>query len=430
MITPKFLLRPLCAALLLLPAALAPVALNAAPLPAGDAAAAGFSPARLARVRQLVQGYIDDGKYAGAISLIARDGRIIDVRAYGYRDLAAKLPMERDTLVYIFSLTKVAVAVTTLTLWEEGRFNLDDPVAKYLPEFAHMKVITGGTMAQPELVDARPITIRHLLTHTSGFAYDFTASPALRPFYASTDIFNYPTLPAFAEAIAKIPLNHQPGDAFTYGAGYDVLGYLIEKLTGQPLETAMRERVFGPLAMNDTFFVVPPEKRSRLAHIYQPGPDGHLQAVKPPTIIQPATGGGTFPSGSGALVSTADDYARLAQMLLNGGTLDGARILAPKAVAFMTSDHLTGIKTPTTFMGPAGTYGLGVGVWSAGGGSDSPGSAGRFGWTGAATTYCNVDPREGTVALVFAQHMPYDEHGLFPRFSTVFYQSLMEIRAH
>jgi CubicO group peptidase (beta-lactamase class C family) len=403
--------------------------LPAVPLPNGDAAAAGFSPERLARIGQLVQGYVDEDKCAGAITLIARDGHIVDVHAYGYRDLAAKRPMERDTLIYIFSLTKVAIAVTTLTLWEEGRFNLDEPVAKYLPEFAHMKVITGGTMEHPELVDARPITIRHLLTHTSGFAYDFTASPALRPYYASTDIFNYPSLPAFAAALAQIPLNHQPGDAFTYGAGFDVLGYLIEKLTGQPLETAMQARVFAPLKMDDTFFVVPPAKRGRLAIIYQPGPDRRLEPAPLGTLVKPATGGSTFPSGSGGLISTADDYARLAQMLLNGGVLEGARILAPKTVAFMTTDHLTGIKTPTSFMGPAGTYGLGVGIWSASGAGDSPGSAGRYGWTGAATTYCNIDPQEGTVALVFAQHMPYDEHGLFPRFSTTFYQAIVTSRA-
>ncbi|SDS45465.1 CubicO group peptidase, beta-lactamase class C family [Opitutus sp. GAS368] len=404
--------------------------LPAAPLPAGDAAAAGFSPERLERVHRLVQGYVDDGKYAGAITLIARDGRIVDARAYGWRDTAKKLPMERDTLFYIFSLTKMTIAVTTLTLWEEGRFNLDDPVATYLPEFKSMKVITGGTAENPELVDARPITIRHLLTHTAGFAYDWNAAPLLKPSYEKADLFGIATMPEFAQALAKIPLHHQPGDAFLYGASYDVLGYLIEKLTGQPLETAMRERVFAPLGMPDTSFVVPPEKRSRLAKVHRHAADGHLEPTAPGTIVLAATGERTvFPSGSGGLVSTIDDFARFAQMLLNRGELGGVRILSPKTVAFMTTDHLTQIKTPTLFMGPAGTYGLGVGVWGAGGGSDSPGSAGRFGWTGAATTYCNIDPQEGTVAMVFAQHFPYDEHGLFPRFSTAFYQSILKTRA-
>ena len=420
-------IRPPAALLFLVLCAAGPLA--AAPLPASDAVRAGFSPERLERMHQLVQGYVRDGKCAGAVTLIARDGRIVDVRTYGYRDAAAKLPMERDTLFYIFSLTKVTIAVTTLTLWEEGRFNLDDPIATYLPEFKDMKVITGGTMEKPELVDARPITIRQLLTHTAGFSYDWNASPLTKPYYQQVDLFHFATLPEFARALAKIPLNHQPGDAFLYGAGYDVLGYLIEKLTGQPLETAMRERLFKPLKMDDTSFVVPPEKRGRLAKVHQRSADGHLAPVNPGTIVSPATGGTAFPSGSGGLVSTADDYARLAQMLLNGGELDGVRILSPKTVHFMTADHLKQIKTPTNFMGPSGSYGLGVGVWGAGSGSDSPGSAGRFGWTGAATTYCNMDPQEGTIALVFAQHFPYDEYGLFPRFSTTFYQSLITTRA-
>src|SRR5258708_24079560 len=316
-------------------AALLPLALfiagplAAGALPAGDAGQAGFSPERLERVHRLVQGSIDAGQMAGAITLIARDGHIVDVRTYGYRDLAAKLPMERDTLIYTYSLTKVALPISVLTLWEEGRFNLDDPVATYLPEFKAMKVITGGTPDHPELVDARPITIRHLLTHTSGFAYDFTASPALKPYYQRTDIFNYPTLAAFAQAYAQIPLNHQPGDAFTYGANFDVLAYLIEKLTGQPLETAMQERLFAPLAMHDTFFVVPSDKRGRLANVYQHAADGHFEVAAPMTVVKRAARGNYFPTRTAGLISTAADFARLFQMLLNAGALHRARPLAP-----------------------------------------------------------------------------------------------------
>lgn len=191
----------------------------------------------------------------------------------------------------------------------------------------------------------------------------------------------------------------------------------------------MRERVFGPLEMNDTFFTVPPEKLSRLARVHHKDAGGKLAIADDLSVVKRATGSPVFPSASGGLVSTADDYARFAQMLLNGGRLDGVRILGPKTVAFMITDHLTRIKTPTTFMGPAGTYGMGVGIWSASGAGDSPGSAGRYGWTGAATTYFNVDPQEGTVAMVFAQHFPYDEYRLFPKFSTAFYQSLIETRA-
>lgn len=403
--------------------------LPAAPLPAGDPAAAGFSTARLERVHGLLQGYVDEARCAGAITLIARDGRIVDARTYGWRDIAAKLPMERDSLLAIYSLTKPVIAVMTLMLWEEGRFNLDDPVSKYLPEFKDMKVATGGTAGAPVLEAARPITIRHLLTHTAGFSYDWNASPAVQPSYQQADLFNHATMPEFARALAAIPLNHQPGDAFLYGANFDVLGYLIETLTKQPLETVLQQRIFGPLKMTDTFFRIPPEKRSRLAVIHRRDAAGVLRPEKADRVIARALGGDAFPNGSGGLISTADDYARFAQMLLNRGELDGVRLLAPKTVALMASDHLRQIKTPTTFMGAAGTYGLGVGVWGAGSGSDSPGSAGRFGWTGYATTYCNIDPVEGTVALVFAQHVPYDEFGLFPRFSTTFYQALITSRA-
>ncbi len=406
-----------------------PLTLPAAPLPSGDPITAGFSPERLERVHHLFQGEVDAAHCAGAITLIARDGRIIDASTYGYRDVAAKLPMERDALLYIYSLTKPTIAVMTLMLWEEGRFGLDDPIAKYLPEFKDLKVLTGGTAEQPQVADARPVTIRHLLTHTSGFAYDWNAAPALQPLYRQADLFRSTSMADHARRLARIPLNHQPGDAFLYGASFDVLGYLIETLTQQQLEQVMHDRLFAPLGMHDTFFLVPPEKRARLAVVHRRDAGGMLRAEKPDPVVARASGAGVFPNGSGGLVSTADDYARFAQMLLNGGELDGVRLLAPKTVAFMTSDHLKQIKTPTTFMGAAGTYGLGVGVWGAGSGSDSPGSAGCFGWTGYATTYCNIDPVEGTVALVFAQHVPYDEFGLFPRFSTTFYQALVTSRA-
>jgi CubicO group peptidase (beta-lactamase class C family) len=404
-------------------------ALHAAPLPAGDAAAVGFSVERLERIHGLVQGQVDEAKCAGAITLIARDGRIVDVRTYGWRDVAAKIPMERDSLLAIYSLTKPVIAVMTLMLWEEGRFSLDDPIAKYLPEFKDLKVAVGGTPDKPQFEPARPITIRHLLTHTAGFSYDWNAAPAVKPYYEKAALFTSPTMPEFARALAQIPLNHQPGDAFLYGASFDVLGYLIETLAGQPLERVLQQRLFDPLGMQDTFFVIPPEKRSRLAVVHRRDATGVLRPEPADPVTARALGGRVFPNGSGGLISTADDYARFAQMLLNRGELDGVRLLAPKTVAFMTSDHLKQIKTPTTFMGPAGTYGLGVGVWAAGSGSDSPASAGRFGWTGYATTYCNIDPVEGTIALVFAQHVPYDEFGLFPRFSTTFYQAIVTSRA-
>jgi CubicO group peptidase (beta-lactamase class C family) len=409
--------------------------LAAAPLPAGDATQAGFSTERLERVHQLLDDYVKEGKCAGAITLIARDGKIVDARTYGWRDATGKVPMERDSLLRIYSLTKPVIAVLTLMLWEEGRISLDDPVSKYLPEYKDLKVVSGlaepgpGSTPPATVPAARPVTIRHLLTHTSGISYDWNATPQAKPAYQNVDLFNFPTMAGFSRALVKLPLNHQPGDAFLYGHNFDVLGHLIETVTRQPLETVLRERLLAPLAMHDTFFTIPPEKRGRLAIVHKRNATGALAAEAPDMVTARALGGNVYPNGSGGLISTADDYARFAQMLLNGGELEGVRILAPKTVAFMASDHLKHLKTRTDFMGAAGTYGLGVGVWGAGSGSDSPGSAGRFGWTGFATTYCNIDPVEGTVALVFAQHVPYDEFGLFPRFSTAFYQAIVATRA-
>ncbi len=415
-------------ALLLAPLVLA-VRMCAAPLPATDAASAGFSVARLERVHRLLQSHVDEGKCAGAITLIARDGKIVDVRTYGSRDAPAGLPMERDSLIRIYSLTKPVIAVLTLSLWEEGRFSLDEPIAHFLPEFSNLQVALGGPPDAPGFEPARPVTVRHLLTHTSGISYDWNATPATAAAYRQADLFNYSNMPEFARALARIPLNHQPGDAFLYGHNFDVLGYLIEKITGQPLETVLQERLCAPLGLQDTFFTIPPEKRGRLATVHRRSAAGTLVAEPADTMTGRALGRDLYPNGSGGLVSTADDYARFAQMLLNGGQLDGVRVLSPKTVAFMTSDHLRQIRSPTSFMGPAGTHGLGIGVWHAGSGSDSPGSEGRFGWTGYATTYCNIDPVEGTVALLFAQHVPYDEFGLFPRFSTAFYQAIAISRA-
>ncbi|MCF7686865.1 MAG: beta-lactamase family protein [Cephaloticoccus sp.] len=406
-------------------------ALISAPLPPGDAVAAGLSPEGLEQMHAVVQDQVDRGRYAGVITLIARHGKIVDARSYGSRDLATQQPMERDSLIYVYSLTKVTIAVTVLGLWEEGRFKLDDPIADYLPEFKAMQVLAGGTSDRPELVPARPITIRHLLTHTAGFAFDFTASPALRPYYERTDLSDFPTLPEFARTLVRLPLDHQPGDAFTYGVSYDVLGYLIERLTGQPLETVMRSRVFAPLGMNDTWFVVPPEQRQRLARVHERGPTGRLEPTKPETFVLGATGAKeVYPNGSGGLVSTVDDFARFAQMLLNGGELDGVRVLAPATVRLMTTDQLTHLKTPATWLGPDRTYGLGLGVWPHSPAGDTPGLTGRYGWEGGATTYLSIDPGADTIAMIFAQHFPYNEFGLFEQFSAAFYQSLVRAPAH
>jgi CubicO group peptidase (beta-lactamase class C family) len=401
---------------------------SAAPLPAIAPTEVGLSASRLERLHALIQGIIDRGEMAGALTLVARDGKIADLRTYGYRDLAARQPMQRDSLFRLASMTKMVTAVAVLTLYEEGRIGLDDPVAKYIPEFAHMRVGTGPDAAHSGLVEARPITIRHLLTHTSGLAAGGAAAVWLAPLYDRTvEGVNRASLKAYIADLAQLPLCNQPGDAMYYGLSYEVLGYLVEKVSGQPFEAYVRDRICLPLGMRDTFFQIPREKQSRLALTYQREPG-------PKLVLRPADGqayylgGPGYPRGGGGLVATADDFARFCQMLLNGGELEGVRILGMKTVELMTTDHLTDLKEKNTFLQPFESYGFGVSVRLTLALGPTPGSIGQFGWSGAYTTWCSVDPKEGTVVLLLAQHLPWNDDDLFTKVGTTFYQALTERR--
>jgi CubicO group peptidase (beta-lactamase class C family) len=317
--------------------------------------------------------------------------------------------------------------VAVLQLFEQGRFALNDPVSRYIPELKTLKVCRGGTVESPILEEVEsPMTIKNLLTHTAGFAYEFSAEEPVRTLYKQADILEANSLKEFVERLAKLPLVQQPGEGFFYGVNTDVLGYLVEVVSGQRLEDYMQKHIFDPLDMPDTGFDVAPEKMSRLAKLYEAGPEGKLREVpQAPHGTHPEEGRG-FPSGGGGLFSTADDYMRFAQMLLNGGGLDGRQILGRKTVELMMANNLTFLEKGS--LGEEGWEGFGLG------GSvrlDVPkssrlGSVGEFGWNGAATTTFRIDPREKTVALLFTQHLPYDEHGIFDKFYTLFYASLVD----
>jgi CubicO group peptidase (beta-lactamase class C family) len=409
---------------LFLLSALATAALSQ-PLPRARPVEEGFSPQRLEKMHTMIQRHIAEGKHAGAISMIVRDGKIVDWQAYGCRDLETKAPMERNTIVRIYSMSKVITSVAVLMLHEEGRFKLDDPVANYIPELKNMKVFKGGTADNPELVDAKsPITIKHLLTHTAGFTYGSTNHP-VEALNERADLWNAPTFKEFIGRVCKLPLAHQPGEAFRYGINTDVLGYLVEIVSGQKFEDFLEQRIFRPLRLRDTAFYVPEEKRSRLAKIYELGPDGNLRPAKP--ILDSYRGPGQgFPSGGGGLYSTIGDYARFGQMLLNGGKLDGEQILGRKAVELMMANHLNHLERQTHIWSNSDGFGLGGSVRIDLAKGNGLGSVGQFGWTGAATTYFNLDPKEKTLALLFVQHFPHDQHGIFWKFSTLFYQSLVD----
>jgi len=382
-----------------------------------------FDPARLEVLHQTTKRFVDEGKHAGIITLLMSNGVVADYQAYGYRDIEKKLPMERDTICRVYSMSKIITSVATLILLEEGRFNLDDPVALYLPELKDMKVMTGGTADNPTLEPLkRPITIKHLMTHTSGLIYDFSAAnPELAKIWTKADIWNGPGLTGFIQKLSKLPLKHQPGDAWTYGVNQDVQGALIEKLSGKPFGVFLQERIFGPLGMVDTGFDVAPEKMNRLAKTYKLE-NGKFVEDKPIVETWPEPGRGIEAGGAG-IFSTAIDYGRFAQMLCNGGTLDGRKILGRKTVELLTANHL--VLMPGNPMAARDRgFGLGVEVVVDQGRLSIPSSVGQFGWYGAATTYCQIDPKERVVAIAFVQHFPFNQHGFFAKFQTGYYQAL------
>jgi CubicO group peptidase (beta-lactamase class C family) len=397
----------------------------AAPLPLATPESQGMSRTRLERTHVEVRRLVDEGKHAGIATLVARNGRVVDLYSYGKASLEPDQPMQQDTIFRIYSMSKIVSSVAALILLEEARFKLDDPVGGYLPELARMKVFTGGTKEKPLLADAqKPITIESLLTHSSGLIYGFGNGP-LDQLYRDAKLEESASLADFVTRVSKLPLAHEPGEKWSYGLSTDVLGALVEKVSGQSFGGFLEERVFRPLKMSDTGFSVPEAKRSRLATIYEKGEDGKLKPAKPGFAIKPDAGPKLEAGGAG-LFSTLGDYARFMQMLLNGGELEGTRLLSRKTVELMMENHLAGMARPTISGNEFEGFGLGGGVRVDLARGPLPGSLGAFGWDGAATTRARIDPKERLLMLVFTQHFPYDEHGLFWRFSTLVYSAIAD----
>ena len=393
-------------------------------LPTGDPSILGFVPERFEPLHRRIQQFVADGQHAGISLLLARNGEIADTFAVGFRNRELGHPMSRDTIVRVYSLTKIVVSVAALTLLEEGKLGLLDPVADYLPEFRDLRVLVGGTAKDPHLVPAnKPLTIQHLFTHTSGFIYEAPDEPIgefYRPLWEGGDS---KSLEQFVSTLANLPLKWHPGTRFEYGFSTDVLGRVIEVISGQRLDAFLNARILEPLAMIDTAYAVTGTRKERLAKVYEHGVGGALQPVKslPGELVD---GRMTFPTGGHGLFSTLDDLACFGQMLCNGGELAGNRIIGRKSLELMISNHLTGLADPFHNLGTGHGYGLGVGVRLDNGLSATLGTLGSFGWGGMATTCCQIDPNEKLVALCFAQHFPCDEHGLFQRFANLSYQTL------
>ncbi|MGY4828301.1 serine hydrolase domain-containing protein [Sphaerotilaceae bacterium SBD11-9] len=360
----------------------------------------GFTQAGLDRLSAALKGQIDRQRLPGAVALIARQGRLAYFEALGRRDPAQPDLMRPDTLFRIYSMTKPVVSVAAMMLFEEGRLLLTDPVARHLPEFKDVSVGVVRDDGQIECVPAqRAMTVHDLLRHTAGFTYEILAHSPIRKLYARAKVYRRDwTNQAFSEAMAALPLMYQPGSVFDYSRATDVLGRVVEVVSGQPLREFFQQRIFSPLGMVDTGFHVPASQHHRLAEPFAADPDTGAE-VQLLDVRQPVA----MDMGGGGLVSSTADYARFCQMLLNGGTLDGHRLLSRKTVALMTSDHLGPIPSVSELLPPGYGFGLGFAVRLQTGLAPNAGSQGMYYWGGMAGTTFFIDPKEEMVAVLMTQ---------------------------
>lgn len=387
-----------------------------------------------------MQAWVDNGKFAGISTLLARRGRIAYFDQVGARDKAAPAPMSADTIFRVYSMTKPVVCTALMTLYEEGRFQLFDPVAKFLPAFGKVKVYGGD--GKPLADPVRPILVRDLFTHTAGLTYNFLEDTPVSAMYHEAGLGNASrSLEWIVSELARLPLAYQPGTRWHYSMSIDVLGHLIQVLSGQPLQDFLQQRLFDPLGMADTGFSVPQAKRLRLAAMYG-YPD--IISNRLSTIFEAAAAGrnlpvdvsSTYPLGNSdnfarggyGLFSTSSDFLRFAQMLLNRGELDGVRILGPKIADLMHINHLPPQLMPFTIaVIPFPGYGFGLGSRVLLNVADSalPGSAGEFGWSGAATTHYWVDPKEQVIGIFMSQFM-VSLDPVYKDFQLLAYQALVD----
>lgn len=390
--------------------------LSAQPIPLSPAQEAGVSEDRLARIAPVLQDYIDKKKTGGIISLVARKGKVVHLNTYGMQDKEKGIEMNENTIFRIFSMTKPVASVALMMLYEEGKFSLKDDVAKYIPEFKNLKVYENGKFM--ELTNK--LTVEHLLTHTSGLSYGWDPT-YVDTLYAQADIWQSTSLQNFVEKIGDIPLNFQPGTQWRYGVSTDIVGYLVEVISGKPFDVFLQERVFGPLKMKDTGFSVPEEKHDRFSVVYSLDKGGNMVPVHTSTtdhfLVKPP-----YASGGGGLVSTVSDYLRFSQMLLNGGELDGVRILGRKTIELMTMNHLM----DEVQYGAGKGFGLGFEVVENVAHTGNLGSNGMFYWSGMANTFFWIDPEEDLIAMVWTQFLPYGFYPIIDEFRTLVYQAIID----
>jgi len=398
----------------------------------------GLAGNRLANIRTVMNRHVTEKQLPGAFGLIARRGKIAYQEAFGMADIEAGKPMQMDTIHRIYSMSKPITSVAVMMLYEEGKFQLNDPVAKYLPEFAKMQVGVEekdpqtGKLVLKTTPAKRPITIRDLLRHTAGLTYGVFGDTLVDQEYRKAKILGQMNLADFVTDLAKIPLQYEPGTRWHYSVSVDVLGRLVEVLSGKSFEQFLQERIFTPLEMHDTAFIVPASKKDRLAKLYTVTKEGKLQPSPTCSNRQECYDG--FPnavpdflhsmgmqSGGGGLTSTAYDYLHFCQMMLNQGQYDGKRLLSRKTVQLMSSDNLGTIPG----MGPGAGFGLGFAVSKSPGEAGMMGSPGEYNWGGAAGTKFWIDPQEELIGIFMIQILPNTvDYG--SEFRVLAYQSIAD----
>ncbi len=405
---------------------LAGSSLSAQRLPLAAPEEVGLSSERLQRIGETFETYAKDGRISGAVGMVLRNGKVAYSDAWGIRDLATGDAMEEGDIFRIYSMTKPITSVAVMMLYEEGRFFLTDPIGRYLPELAGLQVanLSEAEAGAPIPTERarRSVRIHDLLRHTSGFTYGEFSNTVVDAAYREREVLYQATLEEVVAELSEIPLAYQPGTRWHYSVSADVLARFVEVVSGQSFDVFLRERLFEPLGMLDTAFDVPASKRDRFARTYgHSGPERELIPGDTVGVTPPI---GNFSGGAG-LMSTAHDYARFAQMLLNGGELDGARILGRKTIEMMTVNHLTE-GMPTGFLQPGWGFGLGFTVKTEAGRDGMPDSVGSYSWIGVQGTSFWVDPVENLIGVFMVQIRPNRDIVFRQQFRRMVYQALID----
>jgi CubicO group peptidase (beta-lactamase class C family) len=395
----------------------------------------GLSSPRLQRIKTWMQAYIDDAKLPGATTLVARHGKVAFCESMGYGDLEEKKPLTQDSILRFYSMSKPITATAVMMLYEQGLFQLDAPLYEYIPSFRNMQVYCSGsgdsTISEPA---ATPITLHHLLTHTSGLTYGVDNEGGVPGLYAEKRTDFYPNdgpLASVVDRLAGIPLEFEPGSRWEYSVSFDVLGRLVEVVSGKPLDVFLKDQIFNPLGMEDTGFFVPESKQGRFVSLYQCTPQDRLMLMES-AVESPLTGPVETLSGGGGLVSTLKDYFRFTEMLRNRGTLEDHRLLGRKSVELMTMNHLTGdladMGQPTfcetTYEGIG--FGLGMSVVIDPAKAKILGTPGEYAWGGYASTAFWVDPVEDLTVIFLTQLIPSSAYPIRRELRVLAYQALVD----